>query len=124
MRSRAQSTVHNWVHKAESQPEACRSPDHVAVEETVIRLNNEQYRLYAAVDAETNKLLHTTLEPMTTKVIAHALFAEIREKHDVDDAVFLIDESQSLKHACRPHSLDFRYENREIGIMSNVTFER
>jgi transposase-like protein len=76
----------------------------------VIRLNNEQYWLYVAVDPEINELLHTTLEPVTNKVIAHAFFAEIREKHDVDDAVFLIDESHSLKHACRRHSLDFRYE--------------
>ena len=48
--SRARSTVHNWVHKAELQPESGRSPDHVAVDETVIRLNDEQYWLYAAVD--------------------------------------------------------------------------
>jgi len=107
---RARSTVHNWVHKADLQPESGRSPDHVAVDETVIRLNDENYWLYAAVDPETNELLHTKLEPTTNKVIAHAFFAELREKHDVDDAVFLIDGSLSLKDACSRHSLDFRYE--------------
>jgi len=126
---RARSTVHNWVHKAELQPRSGQNPDHVAVDETVIRLNDEQYWLYAAVDPETNELLHTKLEPTTNKVIAHAFFAELREKHDVDDvprnrrflvceqdaqrlvtAVFLIDGSHSLKDACRRHSLDFRYE--------------
>jgi len=107
---RARSTVHNWVHKAELQPESDQNPDHVAVDETVIRLNDEQYWLYAAVDPETSELLYTTLEPTTNKVIAHAFFAELREKHDVDDAVFLIDGSHSLKDACRRHSLDFRYE--------------
>ena len=40
---RAQSTVHNWVHKADLQPGSGRCPDHVAVDETVIRLNDEQY---------------------------------------------------------------------------------
>ena len=108
--SRARSTVHNWVHKAELQPEAGRSPDHVAVDETVIQLNDEQYWLYAAVDPDTNESLHTALEPTTNKGIAHAFFAELREKYDVDDAVFLIDGSHSLKDACRRHSLDFRYE--------------
>ncbi|PSQ12726.1 IS6 family transposase [Halobacteriales archaeon QS_5_70_15] len=108
--SRARSTVHNWVHKAELQPESGRRPDHVAVDETVIRLNDEQYWLYAAVDPEPNELLYTMLEPTTNTVIAHAFFAELREKHDVDDAVFLIDGSHSLKDACRRHSLDFRYE--------------
>ncbi|QSG16297.1 Transposase (plasmid) [Halapricum desulfuricans] len=107
---RARSTVHNWVHKADLQPESGRSPDHVAVDETVIRLNDERYWLYAAVDPETNELLHTKLEPTTNKVIAHSFFTELREKHNVDDAVFLIDGSLSLKDACSRHGLDFRYE--------------
>ena len=45
----------------------------------MIRLNDEQYWLYAAVDPETNELLHTQLEPTTNKVVAHAFFAELRE---------------------------------------------
>ena len=110
--SRARSTVHNWVHKPELQPEAGRSPDHAAADETVIRLNDEQYWLYAAVDPETNELLHTALEPTTNKGTAHAFVAELREEHDVDDAAFPIDGSHSLKDACRRHSLDLRYERR------------
>ena len=38
---RVRSTVHNWVQKADLQPESGRSPNHVAVDETVIRLDNE-----------------------------------------------------------------------------------
>jgi transposase-like protein len=108
--SQARSTVHNWVHKAELQPESGRSPDHVAADETVIRLNNEQYWLYVVVDPETNELQHTAIEPTRNRVTSHAFFAQLREKYDVDDAVFLIDGSHSLKYACRRHSLDFRYE--------------
>ncbi len=107
---RTRSTVHNWVHKADLQPEDGRSPDHVAVDETVIRLNDEQYWLYAAVDPDTNELLHTTLKPTTNKVLAQSFLIEIAEKHDVDDAVFLVDGSHSLQHACRRHGFDFRYE--------------
>jgi len=107
---RARSTVHNWVHKADLQPEEGRSPDHVAVDETVIRLNDEQYWLYAAVDPETNELLYTKLEPTRTNVIAYSFFRELREKHDVDDAVFLVDGAAPLSNACRRHGLDFRYE--------------
>ncbi len=40
---RARSTVHNWVHKADLQPEDGQSPDHVAVDETVIQLTDENY---------------------------------------------------------------------------------
>ena len=60
---RARSTVHNWVHKAELQPRSGRNPDHVAVDETVIRLNDKQYWLYATVDPEGNKLAYTKREP-------------------------------------------------------------
>ena len=87
---RARSTVHNWVHKADLQPESDQNPDHVAVDETVIRLNDEQYWLYAAVNPETNELLYTKLEPTTNKVIAHAFFAELREKHDVHKSRALV----------------------------------
>ncbi|PHQ40710.1 IS6 family transposase [Halorubrum sp. C191] len=107
---RARSTVHNWVHKADLQPEAGRSPDHIAVDETVIRLNDQQYWLYAAVDPETSELLHTKLEPTTTKVLAHSFLAELSEKHDVSDAVFLVDGSHSLQDACQRHGFDFKYE--------------
>jgi Transposase and inactivated derivatives len=67
---RVRSTVHNWVHKADLQPESSRSPNHVAVDETVIRLDGEQYWLYAAVDPETNDLLHTQLEPTINNALA------------------------------------------------------
>ena len=59
---RVRSTVHNWVHKADLQPESDRIPNHVAVDETVIQLDDEQYWLYAAVDPQSNDLLHTKLE--------------------------------------------------------------
>ena len=91
-------------------PQDGQRPDHVVVDETVIRLNDEQYWLYAAVNPETNELLHTTLEPTTNTMMAHAFVAELREKHDVEDAVFLINGSHSVNAACARHDLDFRYE--------------
>ena len=57
---RARSTVHNWVHKADLQPESGRSPNHVAVDETVIQLDDQQYWLYAAVDPDSNDLSHSS----------------------------------------------------------------
>jgi transposase-like protein len=72
---RVRSTVHNWVHEADLQPESGRSPNHVAVHETVIRLNNEQYWLYAAVDPEANDLLHTQLETTTNNAFSDRFFS-------------------------------------------------
>ena len=59
------------------------NPDHVAVDETVIQLNDEQYWLYATVDTATNEVLHTMLEPTRTTMIAQTFLAEIGEKYDV-----------------------------------------
>jgi transposase-like protein len=107
---RVESTVHNWVHKADLQPEADRCPDHIAVEEVVIQLNDEQYWLYAAADPETNESLHTKIEPTITKVLAHSVLTGLSEKHDASDDTFLFDESHSLQDACQCHGLDFRHE--------------
>jgi len=76
----------------------------------VIQLNDEQYWLYAAVDPETNELLHTSFEPSTNTVIAQTVLTEISEKHDVSDAVFLVDGSHSLQAACHRAGYNFRYE--------------
>ena len=45
---RVRSTVHNWVHKADLQPDDDMNlnPNQVAVDETVIRLNDDLYWLY------------------------------------------------------------------------------
>ena len=54
--NQTQLPVHDWVHKAELQPEAGRNPDHVAVDKAVIRFNDEQYWLYAAVGPENKRI--------------------------------------------------------------------
>ncbi len=108
--SRTRSTVHNWVHKADLQPESGRCLDYVAVDETVIRRNDEQYWLYAAVDPETNELLHTRLAPTTTKGLAYSFLRELSEEHGISDAVFLVDGSHSLQDVCQRHGFDFRDE--------------
>jgi transposase-like protein len=141
---RARLTVHNWVRKADLQPESGRYPDHVAVDETVIQLDDEQYWLYAAVDPETNELLHTKLEPTTTKVLAHSFLTELSEKHDVSDvprnAVRFWWANETLCVSLTPcfSSMDRTHykmrvsvtasisdtKNMEIGMLSNVSLEK
>ena len=94
-----------WVHKANLQPETGRKPNHVAVDETVIQLDDEQYWLYAAVETDSSDLLHTRLEPTRTNVIWDRFFAELRTKHDVDDAIFSVDGAAPLQRACCKHGL-------------------
>jgi transposase-like protein len=58
--------VTDWVQKADLQPASGASPNHVALDESVIRINDQQYWLYAAVDPDTNQFLHIRLFPNYT----------------------------------------------------------
>jgi transposase-like protein len=49
------------MQKADSQPDSGASPNHVALDEAVIRINGQQYWLYAAIDPEPNTFLHIRL---------------------------------------------------------------
>jgi hypothetical protein len=51
----------------------------------VIRINDQQYWLYAAVDPETNVFLHIRLFSTYTTGLNEIFLRELREKHDVDD---------------------------------------
>jgi transposase-like protein len=107
---RYRSTVHNWIQKAGLQPTEGKNPDHVAVDETVIQLDDQRYWLYAAIDPETDEFLHVKLGTSQNLGLSEIFFGELREKHDVSDAVFLLDGAPWLQEACRRHGLRFQHE--------------
>jgi len=112
---RSRKAIHDWVRKADLQPDAGQNPNHVALDETVIRINDEQYWLYAAADPKTNHLLHVQLFSTTTTALTEMFLRELREKHDVENAVFLVDGAQHLQTALRRAGLRFqmsRHGNR------------
>ncbi len=104
------STVHNWVQKADLQPTTGKQPDHVAVDETVIQLTDGRYWLYAAVDPETNEYRHVRHHPTRITTLTEMFLRELDEKHDVEDAVFLVDSTPWLKAALHQLGLRLRYE--------------
>jgi putative transposase len=112
---RSRKTIHDWVQKADIQPDAEQSPNHVALDGTAIRINDEQYWLCAAADPETNHLLHVRLFSTTTTTLTEMFIQELHEKHDVETAVFLVDSSQHFQTALRRTGLRFqmrRHGNR------------
>jgi hypothetical protein len=62
---RSRKAVHDWVQKADLQPDSGASPNHVALDETVIRINNQQYWLYAAIDPNTGFCSGSERFPLT-----------------------------------------------------------
>jgi transposase-like protein len=104
---RHRTTVHTWVQKANLQPAGGASPNQVAVDETVIQLNDEPFWLYAAVDPAINRILYVKLSPTKNSATSSMFLAELREKHCVDNAVFLVDSAPWLHAALHHHSLRF-----------------
>ena len=103
------------MQKADLQPADDANPDHVALDETVIRINGQQFWLYAAVDPDTNRFLHIRLFTTTTTALTQRFLQELREKHDVSDAMFLVDYAQHLAAALHRAGLQFqtiRHGNR------------
>ena len=102
---RCRTTVHNWIQKADLQPTEGHDPDYVAVDETVIRVNDQRYWLFAAVDPDTSRLLHVRLFPTRTQAVTEMFLTELQEKHLVSDAIFLVDGAPWLQTACQWHGL-------------------
>jgi len=112
---RSRKAIHDWVQKADLQPKSGQSPNQIALDETVIRINDEQFWLYAAADPQSNKLLHIRLFATTTTALTEIFLRELRQKHDIESAVFLVDGAQHLQAALQRAGLRFqmcRHGNR------------
>jgi len=107
---RSRVAVHNWVQKADLQPAGGEDPDRIAVDQKAIRINDQQYWLYAAVDPDTNRILHSRLFPTYTIPIAREFLTELAEKHDIADAVFLVDDANDLIGALRRENYSYRVQ--------------
>ena len=115
---RSRTAIHNWVQKADLRPTGTRASNYVAVDETVIQLGTERYWLYAAVDPTTNEFLHMRLFPTTNSGLTLVFLRELREKHDVDEATFLVDDADHLQAALS--RLGLRFQIRRHGNRNSV----
>ena len=112
---RSKKAIHDWVQKADLQPKSGKAPNQIALDETVIRINDQQFWLYAAADPQTNQLLHLRLFSTTTTALTEIFLRELQQKHDVETAVFLVDGAQHLQTALQRTGLQFqirRHGNR------------
>ncbi|ELZ16935.1 transposase [Natrinema thermotolerans DSM 11552] len=107
---RSRKAVQDWIHKCDLQSATDASPNHVVLDETVIRIDNQQYWLYASVGPKSNELPHIRLFSTTTTALTELFLQELTEKHDVENAVFLVDGAKHLQAALRRSGLRFRYE--------------
>jgi len=91
---RSYQAIFQWGHRVSDSvgdpPEA--QPKRVAVDETAIKINGEWSWLYAAIDLETKLILDVQLFGRHGTDPAAAVLHGLREKHDLSDAVFLVDQ--------------------------------
>jgi len=83
-------------------------------------VNDQRYWLFAAVDPNSNHLLHVRLFPTRTSVLTEIFLTEFREEQLVDDVIFLVDGAPWLQAACHRHSFPFQHVTHGIGMLSNV----
>ncbi len=91
---RSHGAVWNWVHRltdSVSDPPTA-SPSRVAIDETAVKINGEWSWLYAAIDFDTKLILDAQLFGRHGTDPAAAFLHGLREKHDLSEAVFLVDQ--------------------------------
>jgi putative transposase len=112
---RSRTAVHNWVHKADLQPDSGRCSNHLALDETVIRVNGNRFWLYAAVDAVSNNILLCELYPAAAVEPTLQFLRKLQSKYGLDDVVFYVDNAHHLRQMLDRFGLRFqtrRYGNR------------
>lgn len=91
---RSRQAIFQWVcrlsDRVDDPPTAKTS--RVAVDETAIKINGEWSWLYAAIDLDTKLILDVALFGRHGTDPAAAFLPGLREKHDLSDAVFLVDQ--------------------------------
>jgi len=85
-------------------------------------INDEQFWLYAAADPAMSKLFHVRLFATITTALTEIFLRELRQKHDVETAVFLVDGAQHSKLHFDERDSNFRLVATEIGTLSNESF--
>ena len=105
---RSRTAIHNWVQKADLQPTSDGAPNQIAVDETMIRINDERHWLYAAVDPNTNEFLHVRLFQTRTTQLAVLFLRELSEKQQAEQVTFLVDQAHHLKAALARLGLRFQ----------------
>jgi transposase-like protein len=108
--NRARSTVHNWVQKADLKPRGGREPAKIALDETVVKVNGERHWLFAAVEPDTNVILHLRVFSLRNLGATKQFLRELREKHDIENAEFFVDGAPWLQSGLHELGMHFRHE--------------
>ena len=120
---RSRKAVRDRVQKADLQPADSASPDHIALDETVIRISGQQLWLYA-VDPDANKFLHVRLFTTTTTALTRRFLQGFSRNTMSQTPRFSPVTPDILRQHFVERASDFRRCATEIGMLSNVFPEK
>lgn len=103
------STIHNWVRNADLEPAGGKSPNRVAIDESVMHLDGERRWLYAAVDPKTNEFPHVGVYNRWVAMYSTQFIAALLEKTP-RRRVFLVDGAPWWHAALHRLGCEFRHE--------------
>jgi putative transposase len=101
------------VQNADLQPTSDAAPDHIAVDKTVIQVNDERRWLYATVDPETSEFPHIRLFLTRTTQLAMLFLRELQQIVPITHAAILVDNVHHLEAALS--RLGLRFQMRRHG---------
>ena len=101
------------MQEADVQLTSDAAPDHIAVDETVIQVNDERRWLYAAVNPYTNRVLHVRLFLTRTTQLTALFLRESQQQVPVTQSTILIDDAHHLKAMLS--QLGLRFQGRRHG---------
>jgi transposase-like protein len=90
---RSRTAIHDRMHKTTLHPATDAEPKYIAVDETVIQVDDQRHWLYATVDLVSHLLLHVRLFDTRTSRLTIAFLRERAEKHDLIHTTILVDDA-------------------------------
>ena len=106
----SRAAIHNRVQKDDVRPSSDAEPNHIAVDETVIQVNDERHWLYAAVNQVMNSILNTRLFQTRTTQLTVLFLCDLREQQQIKQATFLVNGATHLASTLHRLGFDFRSE--------------
>jgi len=107
---RSRSAVHYWVKQSDLEPRDGRQPEKIALDETVVKIDGENHWLFAAVDPETNGILHVGVYTARTAVATQLFLRELEAKHEIEDAEIVVDGAPWLHAGLHELGMHCRHE--------------
>ena len=108
MSNGSRPAIHDWVQKADLQPDSDVDPNRSAVDETVSRVTGDGRWLSAAVDPDPTRFRRARLFQTRLTQLTLLFVRERHETRPVSDVMFLVDDARYLENALDRLGLRFR----------------